>query len=178
MKKSLIAFVFVFAAALFADEVKIEWEKAKAGDTKLPGWILDNFGASYKDLVGSGKVIAASQEGKLAFQITGKEKNTAFFRQIATPVKLGDTVRVSAKIKGSGDVTMGFYCYNSKKFVGGVPDTYKAFTATSEFQDVTADLVVKTNAAGEEVTMIRTMITGRPNCDIILEDIKFEVIAK
>jgi hypothetical protein len=177
MKKIMIALVCAGAFALSAGEVKIAWDKAKIGDTKIPGWVLDNFG-SYKDQVGSGKIIAGSKEGTVAFQVTGKEKNTAFFKQNADPAKPGDIVKITAKIKGRGDITFGYYCYGPNKFVGGMSNTYKVFTATGEFQEISAELEIQNHPKGEEITRIRVMITGRPDCDVIIEDLKYEIISK
>ena len=74
---------------------------------------------------------------------------------------------------------IGYYCYMSDmKFIGGMANTYKSFDATAEFQEVSAELEIKTHPEGLVLGKIRPQITVRPNCDVVIEDLKFEIVNK
>ena len=163
-------------SALMAAEIKIDWSKAKINDETFPGWLMDKYGKP-EDL-GSGKIIAGSKEGTFAYELTGNVSNTAYYRAKNVKVKVGDIVKISAKLKGNGKLAVGYYCYDYS-FVGKVVNNVHEFVATPDFQDVSVELEIKQPLeANRTVTSIRPMIAIRPKSNAVVEDLKIEIIKK
>jgi hypothetical protein len=180
MKFTLLAAAFVFTAVLSAAEIKVDLSKAKVGDTKAPGWSLN--GLNVKE-PGKISIVEGSKAGTLAIQVVTGEYATPYFRTNSIPAKAGDTLKVTAKIKGEGKATFGVYGYAVKGFVPTLTPG-KAFDLTADFQEVVYEVeLVETKVKDKEgnikaVASIRPVFTTAANSKLIIEDMKFEVIAK
>ena len=180
MKFVLLAAAFVFTAVLSAAEIKVDLSKAKIGDTTAPGWSLNAM--NVKD---SGKltIIEGSKPGTLAIQLVTGINDIPYFRTNSIPGKAGDTLKFTAKVKGEGKCSLWVYGYSKKGFVP-TQTPGKQFDLTDDFQEVVYEVeLVETHVKDADgnvkaVASIRPVFIAFKNSKLIIEDMKFEVIAK
>lgn len=177
MKKSMIALALVCASVLMAGEIKIDWSKAKVGDKTIPGWALDKYG-KVEDL-GTASIEKGSKEGTFAFALKGNKLRTAYYMTAPTKVKIGDVIKYTYRVKGTGKYVIGFFCYDKVSFVAKAKGHMKDMTAPAEWQTVTQEIEIQQPYdADRSVTMIRPQIASLPDCSVVIEDLKIEHIAK
>lgn len=177
MKMNLIACALACAISLAAAEIKIDWSKAKNGDQTIPGWVINKYGKT--EGVGSAVLEKGSKEGTFAFSMKGGAHRTSFYQAKRLPVKIGDTVKFSFRMKGTGSIVIGFYCYDNISFVAKAKDNMKSLTATAGWQSVTQEIEIQQPyEANRSVKMICPQITINPNSNVVIEDLKIEHISK
>ncbi len=173
MKHTLIPVILSCAALLAAKDIPVRMDKAKIGDSKIPGWSLNTFG--FKDGVGKGEIVAGSQDGIKAFKFTTTNRMTSFYVSKAEPVKIGDVLEITARVKGKGRLILGYYAYAEKhRYLQAAKDSSREITLTDEWQEVKCVITVSAPPKGD-LKMIRPMITLRPNSDMLMEDIVIEL---
>lgn len=174
MKKTLIMCVLAFAAVLSAKEVSFNMKRAKIGDTCIPFWHQNRHGA--KDGHGKGEVIAATKAGAKAFKITSFARNTTFFSGAAYNITNGDILEISAKIKGKGSVVFSYYGYTIKGGFLSVPRTVaKTEKLSNDWKTVKLQIKIVPALKGDQ-KRIRPVITALANSEVILEDVKMQLI--
>ena len=172
MKKRLIPLIFACAALLSAEDFPIGLDKAKIGDSKMPGWNLNTFG--FKDGVGKGEIIAGSKEGTKAFKFTTTTRMTAFYTK-AVPSKVGDVLEFTARVKGKGTLILGYYNYGDKYvYLQAAPESSRSFKLQPDWQEISCKITVVPSQKGE-LKYVRPMITLRSNSEVIMEDISIKL---
>ena len=181
MKKSLIVCAFACALSLVAAEVKFDWSKSKIGENKAPGWGVNAMG-KYEGL-GKVTVVEGPQKGTMALQCVTQARSTAYFRAAAIKAKAGDTVKITAKVKGTGKISLGVYSYSKSGFVPA-PTPHKTFDVSSELKDIVYEFELLESKTKDKDGNLKTVATIRPtftivaNSDFIIEDIIVEVTNK
>lgn len=178
MKKTLIALTLCCAAILSARDITVALNSAKIGDATIPGWVINksNKAADY----GKGEIIAGSEADEKAFKITPPaDRATSFYTAAAHKAKPGDKVELSAKVKGKGSFSFGYYTYDATgaRFLSGVRNTSKSHPLKDEWTEVEIELVVGTSPQGE-IGMIRPVISVAKGAELIIEDIEIEIDEK
>ena len=183
MKKTMIAAVLAAAFALTAAECTIDFSKAKAGDKGIPGFSVNAMG-KYENLA-TVTVEEGSSAGKLAIKmVSNPKRSTSYFQKKSTPAKAGDTLKITAKVKGTGKASFGVYSY--AKSGGFVPAAtpHKSIAATADGADFSFETeILETTAKDKDGNLkavggVRPVITVGANSDLLIEDVKFEIISK
>lgn len=174
MKKTLFLLAIGCAAVLAAEELPVGLKTAKIGAPVIPGWII-NKSAKAVDY-GKGEIVAASEAGKMAFKISAPaDRGAAFYTARAFPVKIGQVLEISAKVKGKGSITLGFYGYNNgAKFLGGIANTGKTFQLQEGLTKVKAEIVIGSAKTGE-LNTLRPAITVSAGGEAVIEDLEIEI---
>lgn len=174
MKKTFIMCALAFAAVLSAKEVSFNMKRAKIGDTCIPFWHQNFHGA--KTGHGKGEVIAATKAGAKAFKITSFARNTVFFSGAAYNISVGDTLEISARVKGKGSVIFSYYGYTIKGAFLPVPPTVaKKETLSNDWKNIKLQIKIVPSMKGEQ-KRIRPVVTALANSEVILEDVKMQLI--
>lgn len=160
----------------FGDEIffNSQFEKDKTG--KIAQWKLNENG-EYKPL---GNVSAEGNVLKLSS--TGKAIH--FYSDTNFDVKKGDTLRITLRAEGKGQVGFGAYFYGSKEdknekghFSYG---TYPHFAVSAEPKVFTQDFIVGGVGAKPDVEIKRGRIVlcADKGSEVKISDLKAEVISK
>jgi hypothetical protein len=180
MKKVLMGVVLVAGIAAYAGELKVDCE-FKPGKKSVPavGWV-QNKGPWAKPF-GKVELVDGSKEGQKALKITDMSKSTHVYINKYTPAKLGDTVEIQVKVKGKGSGSVGFYNYNSKRWLGTKTGSFKATPKLTEvkkvFKVVKLKIKVKGKAEEKEPTKIRVVLIANSKAEITFEDLQVKVIS-
>ena len=173
MKKALLLLAFGCAAVLAADDLPVGLKTAKLGAPTIPGWIINK--SSKAADYGKGEIIAASEPGKMAFKIVAPaDRGVAFYTARAFPVKVGQVLEVSAKVKGKGWLSLGFYGYGNNRFLGGIANSNKSFQLQEGLTEVKAEIVINGSKAGN-LDSIRPAITVSKGGEAVIEDLEVEI---
>jgi FlaG/FlaF family flagellin (archaellin) len=171
MKKMLTVIAVFAGVMIYAGDLKVNGE-FKPGKAGVPvGWV-QNKGAWAKPF-GKVELVPSSKEGQKALKITNTSKSTHVYINNYTPVKLGDTVEIQVKVKGRGKGSIGFYNYNSKKWLGTRTGTFKATPKFTEVKKVLKVTKFKENAP----IKIRIVLIVNTEAEITFEDLQVKVIS-
>ncbi len=179
MKRILTAVAVFSGVMIYAGALKINGE-FKPGKKELPAGWLQNKGGWAKPF-GKVEVVAGSKNNIKAMKITSTKKSTHVYTGTMFPVKVGDKVELSFKVKGKGKGSIGIYSYDNKGWI--VTDT-QSFAAKPEWGDLKKTIKVvpgKKTIKGKVVekvpTKIRIVLIANSKSEISFEEVKAEVIS-
>lgn len=174
MKKTLIALVLGCAAILSARDIKDNLDRAKIGAKMIPGWTLNHSrkAADY----GKGKVVVGSESDEKAFEFTAPaDRGNSIYMLSSTPVKVGEFLEFSMKVKGTGTISLSYFTYTSKdRYLGGVKIPRKSFQLTNNWQEIECKLEIMPSKNGT-VGRIRPCIALSKGGKVVIEDIDLEI---
>lgn len=109
MKGLLIVFVVVFGlAASAAERLLIDARMIRGdGERSIRGWTFNEV-EGYKPY---GDVLPVMYNGLAGVRLVSKGKPTTIYHATALPVKAGDALVFTAKVRGRGRATIGFFMY-------------------------------------------------------------------
>ena len=113
----------------------------------------------------------------------GIDPETINAQIIFDKAKAGDTVKITAKVKGTGKISLGVYSYSKSGFVPA-PTPHKTFDVSSELKDIVYEFELLESKTKDKDGNLKTVATIRPtftivaNSDFIIEDIIVEVTNK
>jgi len=124
MKKTLSVFLVALGAvSAMAEVIPIDNRFILDGERQMRGWTY-NSPESFKPY---GEVKEVMEEGVPGVRLISAGKQTQLYSEVSLPVKAGEKYRVSAKIRGEGSCSIGFFMYGPKwEWKGGNPERYTA----------------------------------------------------
>ena len=175
MKQILFIATMICSLAAFAEVIDVngDFKKVKDG-MPYDGW-LPNQAAWAKPF---GKI--EMLEGALKITNTGKAKRTDAFTLFCYPIKAGDTVKITVKLKGKGKAGVGFYSYGDKEWCGAF---FKHTTLKAKTTEFTANIIAKDrfNKAGKLVEAVENFKVALQavglGSEVIFKSVKVELIA-
>ncbi len=172
MKSNLTAAALLVGISLFAAEYNVNGKFAVEGSAKLPIDWTQNTGDFLKPL-GTVEIVSSVKTGWKGIKLTSKTKPTHLFSLTRADVTAGDVIEIKARVKGSGQCLIGYYCRD----VNGVfmRTKEKIYTVNPEeftevkFIDVAADIKDKI------IGRINIYIASAPNSTVVFEDVELEI---
>ena len=131
-------------------------------------------GWKFNEVEGSkpyGDVLAAMHDGHAGVRISSKGAPATIYHAMALPVKEGETLVVSARVRGRGAARIGFFCYGKSwtwKGSVGHPQAVTA-TATDEPVEIRERLTV-----AEDVVTVRPVLSVASGDDVEFYDVGVE----
>ena len=142
MKKFMVMLSAVFAVSLFAADTVVNGSFPEPRKPGLPpvGWNLMSGSKGSLEIIrtGSGNAVLINSE-------SGKKNRFGIYSP-AIAAKSGDVVEISAKIRGSKDISVGIFQYREPK---GTSSQNKLVKLTAEGADVKVQFTVKDTAKGK-----------------------------
>lgn len=135
------------------------------------GWMFNEV----EDFKPYGDVLAAMHDGHAGVRIVSKGKPTAIYHATVLPAKAGERLDVSARVRGRGQGTVGFFCYGKNwtwKGSVGQPQTVAA-TAADEPVEICARMTVPA-----DVVSVRPFLSVSSGDEVEFYDIAVERNAK
>jgi hypothetical protein len=173
MKNLIFIAAIICGINAFAGDIDIngDFKKIK-GDMPL-GW-KQNKGSWAKPF---GK--AEMVENVVKITNTDATKRTDFYSLKSIPVKVGDKVTLTVKLKGKGTAGIGIYIYGDKG--KWCTSSYKNTKLKPETNEVRVTVIVKDNVKdGKVITVAKVckvvLQTIKPSAEITFESVKVEVI--
>ncbi|MBR2365124.1 MAG: hypothetical protein IKA79_07970 [Lentisphaeria bacterium] len=172
MKKT----VFVAVAALFAvcgsvsaDELKINGEfKAVNAKTNLPErWNRNGVKTAVTELVRKGD--------DNILKIKNEKGYFAMYNSLRIPAKAGDTFKFEIKVKGKGELSVGYYAYGSKGHSGTGGAMIKVDSSLF-FKEYKGTFTVAPPYKGKDISYIHIQFGSYKAVDIEVEEIEVEPV--
>ena len=172
MKKMMLATLMSSVAfAAMAEKIPVDNRFILDGERQMRGWTY-NSPDSFKPY---GEVKEVMEEGIPGVRLISAGKQTQLYSEVPIPVKAGEKYRVSAKIRGTGSGSIGFFMYGPKwEWHGGNFDRYDAsvdFSGTP--YEVTAVMTIP-----DGVVWVRPQICCYPGGKMDFFDYQVEKLAE
>ncbi len=171
MKKLVLtAAVLTAAVSLTAADLKIngDFKGSKIGNEAPAGW-AKNFPKD-KD-IGATSVVKGEKDGAFAIQIKTTKKVTPFYSGPFNAVA-GDTVKITAKVKGKGSIQLAYYAYGPNYLISKASPAIAIQEKASEYE---SKLVI-TEAPKGKISAVRIVFQALPDSDVTVSDVKAEII--
>jgi hypothetical protein len=175
MKHILFLAAMICGITTFAEAIDINggFKKIKG---KMPlGW-KQNTGSWAKPLA---KIeLLKSDKGNAIKVISGKEtKASHVYSSKIIPVKAGDKVKLTVKMKGKGKAGAGIYAYGAKKWCFG---SYKTSKLTEKATDFITIINIRDRVKDGKVEVVATkckvILESKADTEVVFESVKVEVI--
>lgn len=131
-------------------------------------------GWKFNEVEGSklyGDVLAAMHDGHAGVRISSKGTPATIYHAMALPVKAGETLVVSARVRGRGAARIGFFCYGkSWAWKGSVG---RAQTVTATASDGPIEIRERLTVA-EDVVAVRPVLSVASGYDVEFYDVAVE----
>jgi len=171
--KHLLMFAAVLAAGIVsAQEFNIKGDFAKTDKAGIPvGWYNNVWGgyqpAPKYEVIAEGetKVLHVSEvKGKYGFSLSSSARQ---------PAVAGDTIVVTARVKGTGRVTFGLQGFTDKfKWIAVMPST--SLPIEAEWKDVKVELKVVEVSKTQKVGAIMVTFGGTSQGELFISNLKAE----
>ncbi|OQA85197.1 MAG: hypothetical protein BWY31_02062 [Lentisphaerae bacterium ADurb.Bin242] len=168
---TLTAAILTAAVSLSAADLKIneEFKGSKLGNAVPAGW-MKNFEKDPN--IGVTTVVKGKKEGEFAVQIKTEKKETPFYSG-PFDASAGDTVKISAKVKGKGKIQLGYYAYGpgflTAKF--GTP-----FDVKEQEGEYESRIGIQEAPKGK-ISSIRIVFQALANSDLTVSEVEAELIS-
>jgi len=159
----------LFAARLAAaGEIKFDNRFLQdEGERNIRGWIF-NAVEGYKPF---GDVTAAMWKGRAGARLLSKGKDTTIYLKETIPVKPGDRLTLTARVRGTGSGRLGVFQYGPQwKWMGLQGETDMPGAASGEPVEIVRRLLIP-----EGVVAVRPSLTAYNGADIAFFDLKIEL---
>ena len=168
----LTAAAMIAAVTLSADDLKIngDFKGSKIGSAAPAGW-TKNF-STHKD-IGVTSVVKGKKDGEFGVQIKTTKMVTPFY---SGPFKAaaGDTVEISAKVKGKGKIQFSYYAYGPGYLVSKAGNVFTVQEKETEYESK----ILITEAPKGKISTIRIVFQALPNSDVTVYDVEAEITPK
>jgi len=171
----LTAAAMIAAFALSADDdLKIngDFKGSNLGDASPAKW-TKNFSTSPD--IGKSTVVKGEKDGEFALQVTTGKRDTPFYSG-AFKASAGDTLEITADVKGKGKIQFSYYAYNEKgQFLAGKGASL--IDVNGDFAEYKSKIVID-EVKEKTVAFVRIVFSAAPNSDVTFKDVEAEIEAK
>jgi hypothetical protein len=175
MKQLLFLAAMICGIAAFAGDLDINGDFKKVKGTMPLGWTQNK--GSWAKPFGAVELLKSDKGNALKITSAKETKATHVYSTKAIPVKAGDKVKVTIKLKGKGKAGGGVYAYGAKKWCFG---SYKSTGLKPETTEFTNIITIKDRKKDGKVTVVATkckvVLEAKANTEAIFESVKIEVI--
>ena len=171
MKKLVLTVTALTAVvSLSAADLKIngDFKGSKIGNSAPAGW-TKNFSKD-KD-IGATSVVKGEKDGEFAIQVKTTKKVTPFYSGPFNAVA-GDTVKISAKVKGKGKIQLAYYAYGPTYLASKGGPLIAVQEKSAEYESK----IVITEAPKGKISAVRIVFQVYPDSDMTVSDVKAEII--
>lgn len=167
MKWGFMLLCSIVCAAAFGGRLPMDARFIVDGERQVRGWTF-NAVESFKPY---GDVRSVMLNGRAGVRLTSRGKQTQIYQDVALDVNPGERYRVSAKVRGRGAFSLGFFKSGSKQeWRGGTDSTSVRLAAPdAEPEAVSNEYVVEA-----DVARLRVHLCVRDGADVEFYDVVVE----